>query len=346
MNLLLLIPVILSFFVTFLFVPSWIRRAKRAGLEGVDINKHDKPRVAEAGGIIVVAGFVVGVMCYVAIKTFYLKSQSSLIEIFVLISSILMVALIGTIDDILGWKNGFGKRIRWKIGLSKKTRLLLVLIAAIPLIVINAGHSKINIPLFGVVDIGILYPLLIIPLGVVGASTTFNFLAGYNGLETGQSILLVGALSIVAYFGGNSWLALIGLCMVGALGAFYLFNSFPAKIFGGDTLTYSVGALIAILAILGNFEKIALFFFIPYVVEVGLKLRGKLKKESFSKPNPDNSLEMPYKKFYGLEHIAIWFLQKVKKDHKATEKELTYVIFGLEIIFILLGLLIFRKTIF
>ncbi|HIF03136.1 MAG TPA: glycosyl transferase family 4, partial [Nitrospinaceae bacterium] len=33
-----------------------------------------------------------------------------------------------------------------------------------------------------------------IPLGIVGAATTFNFLAGFNGLETGQGILIFSGL--------------------------------------------------------------------------------------------------------------------------------------------------------
>src|SRR3989338_8334524 len=100
--------------------------------------------------------------------------------------------------------------------------------------------------------------------------------------------------------------------MVAALIAFYIFNKYPAKVFPGDTLTYPVGALIAVIAILGNMEKIAIFFFIPYILETILKLRGGLKKESFAKLNEKGTLEMPYKKIYGLEHLAIKILQKIK----------------------------------
>ena len=79
-------------------------------------------------------------------------------------------------------------------------------------------------------------------------------------------------------------------------------------------MTYAIGALIACIAILGNVEKIAVFFFIPYILETILKLRGKLKKQSFGKVNEDGSLEVPYKKFYGLEHIAIHILKKLKPN--------------------------------
>jgi UDP-N-acetylglucosamine--dolichyl-phosphate N-acetylglucosaminephosphotransferase len=334
MNVILFFTLAVSFFVTFFILPSWIRRAKKAGLEGKDINKYDKPSVAEGGGIPVIAGFIIGVLAYIAIKTFYIKSTDNLIEIFALISSVMIACFIGVIDDILGWKIGLGRRLR----------ILLCFIAAIPLMVINAGNFEIGIPFVDGLNLGIIYPLVLIPLGIAGTTTTFNFLAGYNGLETGQGILIIGALSIVSYLTGHAWLSLIGLCMVSSLAAFWIFNTYPAKVFPGDALTYSVGALIAIFAILGNFERVAVFFYIPYIIEVALKSRGKLRKESFGKPNKDNSLELPYNKIYGLEHFSIWFLKKFKK--KVYEKDVVYFIHFIQIIFIALGFLIFKNSLF
>jgi len=66
-------------------------------------------------------------------------------------------------------------------------------------------------------------------------------------------------------------------------------------------MTYSVGALIAIVAILGNIEKFALFLFIPYFLEFILKARGKFKKESFAEVQEDGSLKLK-EEIYGLEH--------------------------------------------
>ena len=190
-------------------------------------------------------------------------------------------------------------------------------------------------------DLGLLYPLLIIPIGVLGATTTFNFLAGYNGLEARQGILILSALAYVTYITGNSWLSIVALCMIASLFAFYVFNHFPARIFPGDVMTYAVGALIAGIAILGNIERIAVIFFIPYIAETILKLRGKLRKASFGKPNRDGSLEMPYDKIYGLEHLAIYILKKWKKSGKVYETDVVYLINGFQILVIILGILLF-----
>jgi len=176
--------------------------------------------------------------------------------------------------------------------------------------------------------------LFFIPLAVVGTSTTYNFLAGFNGLETGQGILILSFLSFVSYVTGSAWLAIVGLCMVGALIGFWIFNRFPAQVIPGDMLTYGVGALIAGMAILGNFEKVAFVIFIPYILEVFLKLRGGLKKHSFGIPTKDGRLKMPYDKIYGLEHLAIKILGR-----GATEKKVVYLIHAFQILFILIGFL-------
>ncbi len=333
MELILIIPLLIGFFTTLFFIPFWIKKTKQIGLIWEDMHKPKHPtNIAGSGGLIVILGFVIGILSYIAIKTFILKTNITTVEIFALLTTTLIAGFVGFVDDIFGWKHG---------GLSVKLRIFLVLCAAIPLVVINAGESK----MMGI-SLGLLYPLLFIPLGIVGAATTFNFVAGYNGLESSQGILILSALALVAWLRENSWLSLISIIMVSCLLAFYIFNKYPAKVFPGDILTYSIGALIATIAILGNMEKIAVFFFIPYIIETGLKLRGKLKKQSFAKLNKDSSLEIPYEKFYGLEHIAIFLLKKIKKDRKVHEKDVVYIINIFQISIIILGLVLFRESIF
>lgn len=330
-----IIPLLASFFLTLFLIPYWIRKAKQINLEWQDMNKFEKPRVAGSGGIIAVLGFLIGVLIYIAYRVFLLQNSELLVEIFALLTVVLILVLIGTVDDLLGWQHG---------GLSRRSRLILVAFAAIPLMAINAGENIVSIPFLGVIDLGIIYPIIIIPIGVAGAATTFNFLAGYNGLEAGQGIIMLSALAIVAHYTGNTWLSVISLIMIFSLFAFLLYNLYPAKVFPGDSLTYVLGGLIAIIAILGNFEKIAVFFFIPYILETILKSRGKLVKYSFGKPNKDGTLDLAYDKFYSLNHIAIFLLNKTK--FKATERKVTLSIWIFQIIIIILGFIIFRGGIF
>lgn len=329
MEKILILPLLLGFFATLFMLPYWIKKAKKAGLVWRDMHKISHPKnVVGSGGITILFGFVIGVLSYIAIKTFILHTDVTTVQIFALMTTVLIAGFVGLIDDILGWMYG---------GLSTKLRIFLILIAAIPLVVINAGEST----MIGI-NFGLIYPLILIPIGILGATVTFNFLAGYNGLEASQGILILSALSISTYFTGATWLSLISLIMVLPLIAFFIFNKVPAKIFPGDSLTYSIGALIAVIAILGNLEKIAVFFFIPYIIETGLKVRGKLRKQSISKLNEGGGLEMPYEKFYGLEHIAIYLLKKIKKDKRVREKEVVWLINLFQILIIAVGFVLFK----
>jgi len=336
MEILLIVAILLSFILTVYALPMWIRKCREVGLLWEDMNKVKRVKnVAASGGVIVVIAFILGVLSYIAVRTFVLDGNGESLEIFALLTVILILALVGFIDDVLGWT--------YK-GLSIKFRLLVAFAASIPLIVINAGSETISIPGFGLVNLGIYYPLILIPIGIMGATTTYNFLAGFNGLEAGQGIIILSFLSLISYLTGNSWLSVIGLTMVSSLIVFYIYNKYPAKVFPGDILTYSIGALIAGMAILGNFEKIAVFVFIPYIIETVLKLRGKLKKPSFAKVNEDGSLDLPYRKIYGLTHFSVLFLKKFKK--KVYENDVVYFIFSLQIIICLLALFLFRGALF
>jgi len=314
-----IISVLASVMATLFMTRKWIKKANAIGIVGKDMNKFHKPEVAEMGGICVVFGFVFGVLIYIGTRTFYFNSYdySSILAV---LCTVLMITIIGILDDVLGWKKG----------ISQLKKPLLTIPAAIPMMVINAGHSTMNLPLLGTIDWGILYPLIIVPIGIVGASNAYNMLAGYNGLEAGMGVIILSTLGYVAYVNGSSSTLVLALCMVGALLAFLYFNWYPAKVFPGDSMTYSVGALVACIAILGNMEKIAVLLFIPYVVDFILPLRKKLNVEAFAKVNSDGSLDMPYDKIYDTSHLAINLLKKVKS--RVYERDVVLFILGIEVI--------------
>ena len=329
----LLATIFISFFCTFFILPFWIKKAKQIGLVWEDVNKFGGGKsVAGSGGIIVVLGTMIGIFLYIAIQTFYFKSPNgNSINLFAILSAMFLVTGVGLVDDLFGWKKG---------GLSTRSRIILILFSAVPLMVINAGVSS----LMGI-EFGILFPLIIIPLGVLGATITFNMVAGFNGLEASQGIILLCGLALTTYLTGNAWLSVVAFCMVAALGAFYIFNKDPAKVFPGDVMTYSVGILIASIAILGNIEKIAVFFFIPYILEVILKIRSKINIKqkgfvhNFGVPNKEGGLELRYNKIYSITHLSLFILKKFKK--KVYEKDVVYLINGFQLFVILLGFLIF-----
>ncbi len=306
MDIIFLIAFAVSFVITLIATPIWIRRAAKAGLMGKDIHKPGDVKVSEIGGLPVLIGFVYGLLSYVAIKTFVYHQTSINSLLLATLATVLLVAIIGLIDDILGWK----------IGLKQWQKPFFTFFAALPLTVINAGNSTISIPFIGQLHLGMAYPLLVIPLIITIFANGFNMLAGYNGLEASQGILILGTLGLIVWRTQNlGTIAMIAGCAMLALLAFLVYNIYPSKVFPGDTLTYAIGSIIAIVAILGNAEKIAVLLFIPYILEFFLKARGKFKKESFSKIDNNANL-LPHSKVYGLEHIAVNILVKLKKPRE------------------------------
>jgi UDP-N-acetylglucosamine--dolichyl-phosphate N-acetylglucosaminephosphotransferase len=314
------IAYVISFGMTFFLIPKWIRYARKIGLVGRDMHKIGDVLIPEAGGLIVVTSIVFSLSFLAAVHIFYYQDQWTMMHIIGVIGSLLCVAMIGVMDDFRGWK----------IGLKQWQKPLLTLPAALPFLLVNFSRVAVDIPFIGVVEVGVLYPLVFIPIAVVGASNAFNMLAGYNGLETGLGIIILATFAALSWFIGY-YLAVV-LCVIGvcALCAFLVYNWYPSKIFPGDTLTYPIGAYIAICAVLGRVEKFALILFIPYLLDFLLPLRKKMKVEAFARVNEDGSFEPPYDAVYDSTHIAIVVLKKLKK--KVYEKDVVCSILLVELL--------------
>lgn len=324
------ICLLFALFVNFFIIKYWIDIAKKSESMLVpDMNKYKKPLIPKTGGIAVMVSTILAIFIYIFFKTFVLQTTTHFAEVLALIVVLLLAGLIGFIDDIFGWRKS----------LTGKQKILMTIPIAIPLMVINAGHSIMSIPFIGAVDFGLIYPIVIIPLGVIGATNGYNLLAGHNGLEAGLGIIIFSVLSIVAFLQNQYWLALIGGIFLISLLVFYFFNQFPAKIFPGNSLTYIVGALIACFAILGNMEKVAFLLFIPFIIEGILKARSKFKADNFGKPNKENNLRLPYRKIYSLTHLVMKILKKIKPSHKVYEREVVNVLLVMELILAIIVLI-------
>ena len=100
---------------------------------------------------------------------------------------------------------------------------------------------------------------------IMAVSNGANLTDGIDGLAAGSSAIIVIALAIFAWVSGNiifsdylniMYIPNVGevtvfiASFVGALVGFLWYNSFPASIFMGDTGSLTIGALIAVLAII------------------------------------------------------------------------------------------------
>ncbi len=327
----LLLGIITGFLISFIFTPKLANYLKEIGLLGKDFQKPKKPKIPEMGGPAVIAGFIGGMFLFIWIKVFMYGEPEGLVKIFAGITTLLIIFLVGILDDISGIK----KNIRKRKGLRQWQKPILTLPASIPLVAIMAGNSSISLPFIGSVDIGILYPLLLIPIGVVGASNAINMLAGLNGLEAGMGTVLIGSLGIYAYIKGDLFIAAFGLIFASSLLGFLVFNWYPAKIFPGDSLCYAIGAVAAIMAVLGNMERFAVYCFVPWFIELFLKARSKFRAESFGILRSDGTLACRYKKCYSLTHV-------VMKLGRYKENEIVKILIGFEIIICIIAFILVK----
>lgn len=100
---------------------------------------------------------------------------------------------------------------------------------------------------------------------VTGVSNGANLTDGLDGLATGVSAIIGATLGILAYVSGNTIIAdylnilyipgsgelvIFAASFLGACVGFLWFNSYPAKVFMGDTGSLTIGGIIAVFAIL------------------------------------------------------------------------------------------------
>lgn len=315
---------IISFIVVWLAVPWLIRYLNRLGMVVKDMHKEGKPLVPVSGGLAVMAGIFIGLMCFIFFRVFLIGiveyEYPIFIDLFAAMITILLICFIGFIDDSIIQKNHDSSS-----GLKQWQKPLLTLVAAIPLMAVKAGQTIMQIPFFGRVDVGLLYPLLLVPIGLVGAANMVNLLGGFNGMEAGMGIVYMGMLGLYAYVNGSYIASVIAFITFCSLIGFYYYNRFPAKILAGDSLTYLLGAVIACIAILGNIERAALVSSIPFIFEFFLKLRGKFKKQSYGYYE-DGKVHSLYTKIYSIPHL-------LTRTGKFTEKQIVYFMIFIQFIF-------------
>ncbi len=320
---------IISFVATFLVCKWLIRYLYRIGLVVKDQNKENKPLVPISGGLAVLVGIFSGLLVFIFNRTFFngkydlILNNNNLVILFAAMISLFILTLVGFLDDLV-----IKPSKESSAGLRQWQKPLLTLTAAIPLMVINIGTTHIGLPFFGVIELGLLYPLIIVPIGVVGAANMVNMLAGYNGMETGMGIIYIGSLGLYAFVYERHIAALIALVTFGALLAFYYYNKYPAKILPGDSLTYLLGGIIAIIAIVGNLERAALIISIPFFIEFILKARSKFQANSYGYYK-NGKIQSLHNKIYSIPHL-------LTRKGAFTEKQVIYFVIAIESFFSIL----------
>ncbi|KAJ8730817.1 hypothetical protein PYW08_002230 [Mythimna loreyi] len=269
----LLILSAVAFFITDELIPNLTDLFVKAGLFGIDLCKTSKKKIPEAIGVVSGCVFLITSFLFIPIVfgNGLMDTQhfphNEFAELLAGLLSICCMLLLGFADDVLD--------LRWRY------KLLLPTVASLPLLVVyyvnfNSTTFVVPIPLrqwLGVsINIGVLYYIYMGMLAVF-CTNAINILAGINGLEVGQSVVI--AFSIVIFdiielrgdqYKAHTFSLHIMIPYLATTLALLKHNWYPSKVFVGDTFCYVSGMTFAVVAILSHFSKTVLLFFLPQII--------------------------------------------------------------------------------
>lgn len=210
------------------------------------------------GGIIILIAFFIGSMFFLAGNTY------GMLIAFVTVS----FGIIGFIDDYI-------KVVKKRsLGFRALPKLMLQVLAAVIFLVIltnttDGNYSQLLVPFAGgfYIDLGTLFipGALFIMLGTVNG---VNFTDGLDGLASGVTVLVATFFVFAAYGFGNGYVLPIAGAAAGSLLGFLLFNTYPARVFMGDTGSLALGGFVAATAIVLQMPLFLVIVGLVYVLEV------------------------------------------------------------------------------
>jgi len=185
-------------------------------------------------------------------------------------TGICLMLFLGFMDDVLD--------VRWRIKIN------LAFLAVLPLLLAYNGSTKIVVPkplvayLGAHLNLGYFYHLYMALIAVF-CTNGINIYAGVNGLEVHQSLVIAASILFHNYLEmsgpfkeGHILSMFLILPFFACSSALLYYNWFPASVFVGDSYTYFAGMTLAVAAILGQFSKTLMLFFIPQLINFAISL--------------------------------------------------------------------------
>ena len=207
---------------------------------------------------------------------------------------------------VIGWIDDYKKLVkRNPKGLASRYKYMwqsvIALVVAVYLFkTATPVETQFIIPVFKnlTIQLGFFSFVVITYLVIVGSSNAVNLTDGLDGLAILPTVMVAGALGLIAYLTGHieysSYLSMPYIAGVGELvifcGAivgsglgFLWFNTYPAQVFMGDVGALALGAALGIIAVLVRQEMILFVMGGVFVVETlsvvlqvaSFKLTGK-----------------------------------------------------------------------
>ena len=204
--------------------------------------------------------------------------------------------------------------------------------AAIPIILLGTYDSDLAFPLFGEVQIPILYTVIIL-LMIPITGNTINSIDVLNGVASGFMTIAGFSLSAALFVMQNYEMAIISLPLGFVSLAFYRYHKIPSKIFPGDSGAVALGAMYGTIAIVGDVEIIAAVALLPAIINSFLFLSSvkKIVEHRQIKGKPVDHDEEFRLRATNDKLAPITLVRLILAGGPLTEKQVGYAIFRLAI---------------
>lgn len=172
---------------------------------------------------------------------------------------------VGFLDDFI--------KIKMKRSLGLKAYQKIILQFALALYIAYYQYSaspsatQLVVPFTDyIINLGILYiPFMMI--FIIGTVNAVNLTDGLDGLASGVTLIVSSFFMILAVSMANSDVAVLAAATVGACLGFLVFNSYPAKVFMGDTGSMALGGAVVAFATLTNTPLLIIIVGFIYLAE-------------------------------------------------------------------------------
>jgi phospho-N-acetylmuramoyl-pentapeptide-transferase len=250
---------LLAFALIVILMPPYIRLlqslgfGKRIRQEGPETHfvKEGTPTM---GGLLIVV-VVLGIFLF-------LREPGP--DTFAPLAALAGVGLLGAFDDYLNARTGEGIRARQKL-------IWLTVVAFVAAYQIRETYAitAIAVPFVGPVPIEPWLYVLFGAFAIIAASNGVNLTDGLDGLSGGTVAIAFVAYMLIALLNQPTQTDLALLCalIIGALLGFLWFNVHPAQIFIGDSGALSLGATLAVTALITGQILVLPLIGIIFVVE-------------------------------------------------------------------------------
>jgi phospho-N-acetylmuramoyl-pentapeptide-transferase len=245
--------ILLAFALTVILFPAFIRLVRRLGMgkrirvDGPETHypKEGTPTLGGLLVILVVGGVALGMN---VIRTISGEKPFVDSSTFAPLATLGLVGILGTADDWLNARTGDGIRGRQKL-------LWQSVVAVVAAWQIQQTYqiTEVVVPFLGAVGVPAWAYVLFAAFAIVATSNGVNISDGLDGLSGGLLIFaFVGYMAIASYAAPLAQPNLAVLCalIIGALLGFLWFNVHPAQIFMGDSGALSLGATLAVTALI------------------------------------------------------------------------------------------------